>query len=151
VFEGPKYGYFPLPSKTVLIVKSVSREQTEEIFRDTGVKISSDCERHMDYMGAVTGSKACKEIYVKTKVEKLIKDVEELAEIAKHEPQVVYASLTKAVSHRQTYVQQTIPGIESFCPSCRGTKRETNSIPGIVFPLLPLQEGQNDSIPGIVC
>ena len=45
------------------------------------------------------------------------KDVEELAEIAKDETQVVYASLTKAVSHRQTYVQQTIPGIESFCPS----------------------------------
>ena len=96
-----KYGYFPLPSKTVLIVKPESKEQAEEIFRGTGVKISSEGERHM---GAVIGSKAFKEIYVKTKVEKWIKDVEELAEIAKDEPQVVYASFTKAVSHRWTYV-----------------------------------------------
>ena len=55
-------------------------------------------------MVAVIGSKALKEICVKTKVEKWIKDVEELAEIAKDEPQVVYASFTKAVSHRWTYV-----------------------------------------------
>ena len=48
-------------------MKPESREQAEEIFRGTGVKISSEGERHM---GAVIGSKAFKEIYVKTKVEK---------------------------------------------------------------------------------
>ena len=64
-------------------MKPESREQAEEIFRDTEVKISFEDERHMDYMGAVTGSEAFKEIYVKTKIEKWIKDVEELAEIAK--------------------------------------------------------------------
>ena len=40
---------------------------------------------------------------MKEKVEKLVRDVKELAEIAKDEPQAAYASFTKAVGHRWTY------------------------------------------------
>ena len=82
-------------------------------------------------MGAVIGSKAFKEIYVKTKVEKWIKDVEELAEIAKDEPQVVYASFTKAVSHRWTYVQRTIPGIDDYFVPLEEATRE-KLIPSLI-------------------
>ena len=109
--EGPSYGYFPLPTKTVLIVKPEYKELAMEAFEGTGVKITTEGERHM---GAVIGSETFKELYVKEKIEKWVKDVEELAEIAKDEPQAVYASFTKAVSHRWTYVQRTIPGIDDL-------------------------------------
>ena len=65
-------------------------------------------------MGAWVGSQAHKEIYVSEKVAKWVKDVEELARLAKDEPQAVYACYTKAVSHRWTYIQRTIPGISSL-------------------------------------
>ena len=37
-----------------------------------------------------------------------------LLKLPKMEPQVLYASFTKAVSHRWTYVQRTIPDIDDL-------------------------------------
>ena len=88
---GPSYGYFPLPAKTVLIVKHEYKELALEAFEGTGVKITTEGERHM---GAVIGSETFKELYVKEKVER-VRDVEELAEIAKDEPQVVMGHIQK--------------------------------------------------------
>ena len=62
-------------------------------------------------MGAVIGSETFKETYVQNKVNKWVEDVVELAKIADDEPQAAYASFTKAISHRWTYVQRTIPNI----------------------------------------
>ena len=106
--EGPKYGYYPLASKTILIVKPGKLEKAREIFNETGVTITTDGERHM---GAVIGSEEFKIKYVQSKVSKWVCDIEVLSEIAHDEPQAVYSSYTKAVSHRWTYVQRTIPGI----------------------------------------
>ena len=59
--SGPKYGYFPLPRKTILIVKPEFEEKAQTIFGDSGVKITDEGERHM---GAVIGSSAFKELYI---------------------------------------------------------------------------------------
>ena len=106
--KGPKYGYFPLASKTILIVKEAHLSKAMETFGESGVTITTEGERHM---GAVIGSEKYKEQYVANKIDKWIKDIEILAEIAEDEPQAAYASFTKAISHRWTYVQRTIPGI----------------------------------------
>jgi hypothetical protein len=105
---GPKYGYFPLPLKTVLIVKEEHISTAQEVFQDTDVTISSTGDRHM---GAWVGSEDHKERYVSDKVSEWVKDVEELARIGKDEPQAAYSCFTKAVSQRWTYVQRTIPDI----------------------------------------
>jgi hypothetical protein len=107
--DGPKYGYNPLPKKTVLIVKPNHLEKATQVFADTKIKISGEGERHM---GAVIGTESFKELYVSEKVKKWVQDVEELAEIAKEEPQAVYSNYTRAICRRWTYVQRTIPGIE---------------------------------------
>ena len=70
---GPKYGYFPLASKTILIVKPEFEEKARDVFGDSGVKISISGERHM---GAVIGSPEFKEEYVTQKVQKWIGDIE---------------------------------------------------------------------------
>ena len=126
--SGPGYGYYPLPRKTVLIVKEEHVDQAKEIFQNSGVTISSTGERHM---GAWVGSQTHKEIYVSEKVEKWVKDVEELARLAKDEPQAVYACYTKAVSHRWTYIQRTIPGISSLFGPLEEAIKE-NLIPAII-------------------
>ena len=106
---GPQYGYFPLARKSVLIVKPEFKEMAEEIFFGSEVKITAEGERHM---GAVIGSQDFKEAYVTNKVLKWIEDVEELTVIGKEEPQAVYSCFTKAICHRWTYIQRTIPGID---------------------------------------
>ena len=106
--NGPMYVYFPLPAKTVLIVKDEHRDLAEQIFQGSGVTITTGGKRHM---GAVIGSEEFKTQYVSSKIEKWTKDIHELSRLARDEPQAVYSCYTKAICHRQTYIQRTIPGI----------------------------------------
>ena len=89
--SGPKYGYFPLPSKTILIVKPEFENEANTLG-----------ERHM---GAVIGNNDYKHEYVTQKVQKWIND----AKIAKD----VYTSFNKAIAHRRSYVQRIIPGVSN--------------------------------------
>ena len=88
---------YPLPRKTILIVKPEFEEKAQTIFGDSGVKITAEGERHM---GAVIGSSTFKEVYISQKVQKWVQDIIELTNIAKDEPQAVYSSFTKAIAHR---------------------------------------------------
>ena len=125
---GPKYGYHPLPSKTVLIVKEEQKQKAVEIFGGTQVQITTKGERHM---GAVVGSEQFKKQYVENKVSKWVQDVQALAEVAGDEPQAAYSCFTKAISHRWTYVQRTIPNIAPlFQPLQNAIKN--NLIPAIL-------------------
>ena len=65
---GPKFGYFPKPSKTVLILKDDSSlvDRANEIFGDTEIVITTEGERHL---GAVIGSNSFREFYIKKKVD----------------------------------------------------------------------------------
>ena len=45
---GPGYGYYPKPSKTVLIIKNPQlKKAPQDTFQGTGIKISCDGERHL--------------------------------------------------------------------------------------------------------
>ena len=103
--QGPHYGYFPLPLKTILIVKEQHAEKAREAFQGTDITITTSGERHM---GAVIGSAAAKDEYVSKKVNKWVEDVHELSSIAEDEPQAAYSCYTKAISHRWTYLQRTV-------------------------------------------
>ena len=103
---GPSFGYFPKPSKTLLIVKDASLlVQAREIFSNTGIKISSDGERHL---GDVVGSSEYRDEYINSKIEKWIKDIEQLSYIAKDEPQLALSAFNKALSMRWCFIQRTI-------------------------------------------
>ena len=103
---GPKYGYYPQASKTILIVKERFEAKAKAIFGKSGIKISTRGERHM---GAVVGSERFKDEYVSNKVEKWVQDIEQLSNIAKDEPQSALSSFTRAISNKCTYVQTTVP------------------------------------------
>ena len=81
-------------------------------------------------MGAVLGSRDFKEMYINSKINKWIEDVEELSMIAK-EPQAVYSCFTKAICHRWTYIQRTVPEIAHFFRPLEAVIRE-KLIPAIV-------------------
>ena len=81
---GPTYGYFPKPSKTILVVKNeFNLPMARLLLEKTGVTISLQGERHLE---AVIGLKEFKVQYVRNKVSGWVKDVEsELSEISKEE------------------------------------------------------------------
>ena len=58
---GPKYGYYPQASKTILIVKERFEGKAKAIFGKRWIEISTRGERHM---GAVVGSKRFKDCFV---------------------------------------------------------------------------------------
>ncbi len=126
---GPKFGYFPNASKTVLIVKGIENlAKAKSVFKDTEIHVTVEGDRHL---GAVLGSEAFKQEYVKRKVEGWIKDINELAEVAKEEPQIAYSAFTKGLSSRWCYVQRTVEGIsELFIPLEEAIRN--NLIPAIL-------------------
>jgi len=113
--NGPKIGYFPKAVKTILILKNRALlPAAKEVFSGTGIEITCDGERHL---GAVIGGQGAREKYVKEKVEKWVKDLEELSEIALDEPQAALSAFSKALCHRWTFVMRTIQDTqELFIP-----------------------------------
>ena len=57
--------------------------------------------------------------------------MEELAEIAVNEPPLVYSSFTKAISHRWTCVQRTMPDIDHHFAPLKEVIRE-KLIPALI-------------------
>ena len=106
---GPKYGYYPEPSKSILIIKDASfLQEAKRLFAGTGVQISYHGQRHL---GAAIGSDDFKQQYVSTKVSKWIADIKELAKVAADDPQAALSAFTKCICHRWTFIQRTLPDI----------------------------------------
>ena len=113
--DGPKYGYFPKPIKTHLIVKSPEQlEKARELFGVDGVNITTEGQRHI---GAALGSENFRKEYVKSKVDCWIKDIKNLSKIAQEEPQAALSAFNIGLSQRWTFLQRTVEGIsEMFQP-----------------------------------
>ena len=127
--QGPKYGYYPKASKTVLIVKnSEDLDLAQKVFSGTGIKIESEGERHL---GAAIGSEVFKNKYVSDKVHKWCQDIKLLSSIAVEEPQAALTAYTKGICHRWTFIQRTIPGISHLFQPLEDCIR-TDFIPAIL-------------------
>ena len=126
---GPKYGYYPKPSKTHIIVKNeADMEKVREIFGDEGIKITSEGQRHI---GAALGSEKFKKEFVENKVKNWVKDVEELSAIAEEEPQAALSGFNTALVHRWTFLQRTVADTSGYFEPLEEAIRE-KLIPAIV-------------------
>ena len=109
--EGKKFGYYVNGSKSWLIVKKKEKlEEAKAIFGST-VNITTEGKRHL---GAVIGSPDYKDEYCEGMVAEWEAELENLAEIAKSEPQAAYIALTKAYKSKFTLVMRTIDSFEKY-------------------------------------
>ena len=109
---GPRYGYDPKESKSILVLKNRSqRKEAEALFGTKGVKITTSGERHL---GAVIGTDAFKQLYVKEKIGCWIADVKQLSQIAVDEPQAALSAYNIGLSQRWKFVQRTIEGTSNL-------------------------------------
>ena len=68
-------GYYAKPSKSWLIVKLEYLEDAKEVFKGTGIQITTEGQRHL---GAVVGSEHFKLEYVTGKIDGWIAELEKL-------------------------------------------------------------------------
>ena len=115
---GPGLGYFPNAKKTWLIVKPQYLEAAKQVFKDSGVQITSEGQR---YLGAAIGTSEYKEKYVSDKVSIWQSELEELSEIAKSEPQLAYAAYIFGLSKRWLYIMRTMKDIEHLLQPLENT------------------------------
>ena len=86
-------------------------ERAEEIFQDTGVKITAEGRK---YLGGHIGSRDGSEKYVGELVEKWVEELKTLSKIAKSEPQAAYSCFTAGFRHKVTYFIRTIPDLKDI-------------------------------------
>ena len=112
--HGPMFGYFVNSSKTWLVAKRQHLDSAKEIFRDTGVKISTEGKRHL---GGALGDADFVTEYVQEQVGGWIAQVDRLASIAQSQPQCAYAAFRHSLASRWTFMARTVEGIgELFEP-----------------------------------
>ena len=95
--KGPSYGYFPKAGDKL--------EEAKHMFKDTGVKITSDGMRHL---GAAIGSKDFTDSYILQKIQEWIDSVERLAKIAA-ELQAAFSAFIERLQSRWVFMVRTIP------------------------------------------
>ena len=107
--EGKKFGYVVKPEKSWLILKNPGDlQRTEELFRDSEIKITTAGKRHL---GAVIGSPEYKQTYIEGKVEEWCMRLKKLSHIARAHPQAAYIAYIQGEQHRYTYFLRTISNI----------------------------------------
>ena len=78
----PKFGYFPKPITSWLIVKSNCSDKAIDISKDTNIQITTQGKRHL---GTALGTSQFRDEYVMGKINKWVEELHILSGIAKTE------------------------------------------------------------------
>ena len=98
---GPLYGYFPNGSKTHILAKPQHVEAAREIFKDTGIVITTEGER---YLGGAIGSPSFVRQLVEQKVDCWRKELEKLGKFTDTQPHCCVCCL-----HSRTLLKVDLP------------------------------------------
>jgi hypothetical protein len=104
---GPAYGYFPEPTKSILIVRAHNRTISRSTFNDLKFKVQAGSR----YLGGYIGSQADRELWVQEKVSFWTSAVTDLAFATLSHPQTAFAGLQKSLQHEWQFIQWVIDNI----------------------------------------
>ena len=107
----PSFGYFPNPSKCLLVVKEQWLPEAQAVFGDTGIQLTSARGR---YLGSVIGVTFFKEAFVREKVDQWVRELEKLADVAASQPQAAYSALVFSLKHKGSFLARTTRGISEM-------------------------------------
>ena len=118
---GPLYGYYPKPSKCILVAKENLVEQARTAFAGTAVGICTDGSRDVKesgvkvvstgtrHLGAAVGTKHFQYEYVQKKIAVWIDCIKKLSDIATTEPHAAYSAYTHSLQSQWTFLCRTMP------------------------------------------
>ncbi len=102
---GPTFGYFPEPSKSILIVRAHNRTRAKSSFDVLGFKVQTGSR----YLGGYIGSKADRELWVQEKVTFWTSAVTDLAfTAALSHPQTAFTGRQKSLQHEWPFIHRVI-------------------------------------------
>ena len=104
---GPAYGYFPEPTKSILIVRAHNCTIAKSSFKDLQFKVQTGSR----YLGGYIGSRVDRELWVQEKVSFWTSAVTDLAFVALSHPQTAFAGLQKSLQHEWQFIQRVIDDI----------------------------------------
>ena len=111
--KGPARGYFPEPTKSIIIVKPQSVEAAKAKFAHLGFKVVTGAR----YLGGHVGTVESKEKWVSDKVKTWTEAVRSLSRVAQSSPQAAFAGLQKSLQSEWIHLQRVTDGIQdSFAP-----------------------------------
>lgn len=106
--EGPRYGYFPEPTKSYLIIKEGLKDIAEQKFSSLGIKIVNS----QRFLGGFIGDTIKKSEYITNKIKKWIECIKKMSRASEKYPQTVHAAFTKSLQYEWQYLQRVTDGTE---------------------------------------
>ena len=110
ILEGPKYGYFPEPEKSYLVVHPNLLDEAKLLFKDIQINIVTYTGHR--FLGGYGGSSADCQDWVQKKIEVWINSVHALSKAANLQPQASFVAFTRSLQAEWTFLQRVIAGTE---------------------------------------
>ena len=101
---GPAFGYLTHAAKTWLVVKEYQFASAQELFHDSGVKITTDGHR---LLGAPIGTHSFCEAFTERAVTNWKRQLELLASVAHAQPHAAHAAFTHGFIGKWTFLART--------------------------------------------
>ena len=118
--EGPKYGYYPEPDKSYLVVAPAFIEEAKQLFSPYGVVV---VEGHR-VLGGFVGSKLAGDEWAANKIQTWDKSLKILAHVATTQPQAAYVAVSKSLQNEWGYLQRVFPDCQELFSPLRKTLME---------------------------
>ena len=104
---GPARGYYPEPTKSILVVTPGNVDRSEEHFRGLGIRVVTGHQ----YLGGFLGDVLAEKEWLGKKVEGWTESIATLAGVSLKPPQSAYAGLKKSLQQEWAFVQRVTPGV----------------------------------------
>jgi len=102
--DGPAYGYFPEPCKTVLVVQPSDMQEAIDMFHDLGVRVVSGSR----FLGGFVGEKSLAADFVSNKVKVRCNCIQQLSDVDIVEPQASFAALARSLQFEWNHTQWVV-------------------------------------------
>jgi hypothetical protein len=102
---GPLRGYFPEPSKSILICKPAVRDLARQALASFDFKY---VDGHR-YVGGFIGTDEAREAWLEPQLDAWVYGIQQLAKVAVRFPQTAFAGLAKSLQSEWMYLQRVIP------------------------------------------
>ena len=119
--EGPKFGYFPEPSKCYLVVAPEFVEEAAKVFEGYAVNIVTGHK----LLGGFIGDELETEKWLQQKINIWINSIKCIARAAVQQPQAAHVALTKSTQNEWGFIQRVVVAKEhSFEPLTNALKNQ---------------------------
>ena len=109
MINGPLIGYKPNAKKSWVVVKNEHLEQALDIFKGTGVNVTSAGRK---YLGGAIGANEFQQNHIRQLVSSWTSKIEKLATIAKSEPQAALAAFNSGLKHKFTFHMRSMKAVK---------------------------------------